>query len=40
MVDVESPFCRLLVRFTCCFLNVGERKGTDPGVRAPSQGCR
>ena len=39
MVDVESPFCRLLVRFTC-FLNVGERKGTDPGVRAPSQGCR
>ena len=24
MVDVESPF-----------LNVGERKGTEPGVRAP-----
>ena len=27
MVDAESPFCRLLVRFTSCFLNVAEEKG-------------
>lgn len=36
MVAADSSFCRLAIRFTC-FLNVGESKGTEPGVRAPSQ---
>lgn len=33
-MNADSPFSRHSVRFTC-FFNVRERKGTEPGVRAP-----
>lgn len=33
-MNADSPFSRHSVRFTR-FFNVEERKGTEPGVRAP-----